>query len=238
MNEDEERQEQDADRTPGWIKLYRQILESSFWLEDEPYDLRSAFIYVLVSANWKPQVFHPRNGPMITVQRGQMFTSIRSLAEQFHRSTKWVRNWFRRMIDHGTLEVEVTTLGTLLTVVNYSKYQDVGHIEETLSDTQRKHRVTRRGNTEGTRYKKDKNERSSRREKYIFSPPSADDVLAYAMSENIPMTQQDAEQFVLYNQARGWKGVADWHPLVKYRGSQIDGGADPDQEDPEERRET
>lgn len=155
-DEEKELQEQEVERTPGWIRLYRQILESNFWLEDEPYDIRSAFIYVLVSANWKPKTFHARNSQMITINRGQLFTSTRSLAKQFNRSTKWVQNWYRRMIDHGMLTVQPFTTGTLLTVVNYSKFQDVGYTEETLSNTQRKHRVTRTGNTEGIRHNKNK----------------------------------------------------------------------------------
>ena len=155
-DEEKELQEQEVERTPGWIRLYRQILESNFWLEDEPYDIRSAFIYVLVSANWKPKTFHARNGQVVNVERGQLFTSTRILMNKFHRSSEWVRGWYQKMIDHGMLTVQAYTMGTLLTVVNYGKYQDVENAKRTLSDTRREQRVTRSENAEHTRHNKNK----------------------------------------------------------------------------------
>ena len=162
-DEEKELQEQEVERTPGWIRLYRQILESNFWLEDEPYDIRSAFIYVLVSANWKPKTFHARNSQMITISRGQLFTSTRNLAKQFNRSTKWVQNWYRRMIDHGMLTVQPFTTGTLLTVVNYDKYQNPADtpkdkVEDTLKDTHKdtpKDKVAVRSKTIDNRQQKE-----------------------------------------------------------------------------------
>ncbi len=155
-DEEKELQEQEVERTPGWIRLYRQILESNFWLEDEPYDSRSAFIYVLVSANWKPKTFHARNGQVVNVERGQLFTSTRILMNKFHRSSEWVRGWYQKMIDHGMLTVQAYTMGTLLTVVNYSKYQDVENAKRTLSDTHREQRATRSENAEHIRLNKNK----------------------------------------------------------------------------------
>lgn len=195
MNEDEELQEQDAERTPGWIKLYRQILESSFWLEDMPYDLRSAFIHVLCSANWSPAIFHPRNSHVITIKRGQLFTSTRKLMSTFHRSSEWVRNWYKTMEDHGMLTVEPHTTGTLLTIVNYGKYQDVENTERTLTNTLREHKVTRTENTDRIRYKKNKEDKEGEEEKRNPAPPEPPTEESREEDDDEGMTPEEARRY-------------------------------------------
>lgn len=107
----------------GWIKLYRQIQESDLWdSEEEPFDRRSAWIDLLMLVNHedKKTLF---NGKMITVKMGQRITSIRKLAERWH----WGKDRVRRFLD--LLEAEEMLIRdsdnnrTLLTLVNYSKYQ-------------------------------------------------------------------------------------------------------------------
>ena len=77
----------------GWIKLYRQIQECCIWKANEPFDKRSAWIDLLLSANHidNKTVF---NGKVIIVKRGQFLTSIRSLSEKW----KWSVNKTYRYI--------------------------------------------------------------------------------------------------------------------------------------------
>lgn len=107
----------------GWIKLYRQIQESDLWdSEEEPFDRRSAWIDLLMLVNHedKRTLF---NGKMITVKIGQRITSIRKLAERWH----WGKDRVRRFLDLLEAEEMLTRDSdnnrTLLTIVNYSKYQ-------------------------------------------------------------------------------------------------------------------
>lgn len=109
---------------PGWLKVYNQTLDSDFWVDPSPFDTRSAFFYVLLSANWRPHKFQ-RNGHVRMIERGQMLTSLRKLKEAFHwGSVDRVRRWLRTMEEYGMLTVENLQYGTLLTVVNYSRFQD------------------------------------------------------------------------------------------------------------------
>lgn len=121
-------------RRPGWIKLYNQTLESDFWIDsDEPFDWRSAFIHILLSANWKPGVSR-KCGHTITIERGQYMTSIRKLMSTFHWGRKRVEEWLRGMSEYGMLTSKSFSFGTLLTVVKYDFFQlggaTVGHTEE------------------------------------------------------------------------------------------------------------
>lgn len=108
---------------PTWVKLFYQTLESDFWEDsDEPYDWRSAFIYVLLKANWRYGVSRS-HGHTIGVNRGQWLTSIRGLMKKFKWSRTRVEHWLNGMEKYGMLSAENVKFGTVLTVVNYDEYQ-------------------------------------------------------------------------------------------------------------------
>lgn len=106
----------------SWIKLYRQMLMSEFWISEEPFSSRDAFIHVLLSANWKDgkAVY---NGQVINVRRGQCLTSIRKLSTTFHWGVHRVYRWIKVMKLLGMIDSENVKSGTLITIVNYEKYQ-------------------------------------------------------------------------------------------------------------------
>ena len=107
-----------------WVKLYGQTLESDFWIDPAPFDHRSAFLYVLLAANWKPGKFR-KSGHVLDVKRGQLLTSIRHLQDAFHwGSTDRVKRWLDLMQEYGMIEHESLPYGTLLTVVNYDRFQN------------------------------------------------------------------------------------------------------------------
>lgn len=155
---------------PGWIKLYNQTLDSDFWLdEDEPYDWRSAFIHVLLSANWRKGTSR-KNGHTITIDRGQWLTSIRKLMATFHWSRTRVENWIAGMSKYEMLTAESVGFGTVLTVVNYDKYQSDGakvehtveHKVEHTPEHTMEHKVEPRSKNKDIRQQK---------EDSIFAPP-------------------------------------------------------------------
>jgi len=107
---------------PGWLKLYNQTLDSDFWIDPAPFSHRDAFIHVLIAANWRKGITR-RSGQKIIVNRGQWLTSIRKLMDTFHWSKNRVYRWLETMRDYEMIQSESVGFGTLLTVVNYDKYQ-------------------------------------------------------------------------------------------------------------------
>ena len=69
----------------GWIKIYRKIQDCLIWSDKEPFDKRSAWIDLLLSANHSDQksLF---NGELIAIKRGQILTSIRMLSDKWRWS--------------------------------------------------------------------------------------------------------------------------------------------------------
>ena len=109
------------------------MLDSDFWNSIEPFTARSAFIHVLLSANWKDgRIYH--DGKTITIKRGQWLTSIRKLSETFHWGIRRVYRWLDMMEKFGMITSKNLKFATLLTVVNYSKYQDRGNTSDNTND--------------------------------------------------------------------------------------------------------
>ena len=108
--------------TIGWLRLHRQTMDSDFWLIDQPFSFRDAFIHVLLSANWTPGTTY-KNGHSIQIQRGQLLTSIRKLGNTFHWDKHKVYKWLEFMAATNMITTKSVGFGTVLTVVNYDKYQ-------------------------------------------------------------------------------------------------------------------
>lgn len=126
----------------GWIKLYRQIQDCWIWAEKEPFDKRSAWIDLLLSANHrdKKMLF---NGKLITIRRGQYLTSMRKLSERWKWSINRTYRFMKLLEDDKMIHRKSDKDRTLITVENYSNFQDCentngysdGYSDEYISGT-------------------------------------------------------------------------------------------------------
>ena len=119
----------------GWIKLHRRIREHPLWPVDRRYTTLEAWIDLLLAANHKPTVVNI-DFTNIEVTRGQILSSQVKLAKRWgwHRTT--VKNLMDHLKSQKMADIETsnkTSSGyTLLTILNYDKYQGV-EIDETDS---------------------------------------------------------------------------------------------------------
>ena len=106
----------------GWNRLYRKIQECGEREDKEPFDKRSAWIDLLLTANHADAklLF---NGELITVQRGQILTSVRKLSVKWKWSVNKVYRFLKLLESDKMLQKESNKDRTLLTIVNYSVYQ-------------------------------------------------------------------------------------------------------------------
>ena len=106
----------------GWIKLYRQLQDCWIWLDKEPFDKRSAWVDLLLTANHsdKKILF---NGELITVKRGQILTSVRKLSAEWKWSVNKVYRFLKLLESDEMLQKESDKDRTLLTIINYSIFQ-------------------------------------------------------------------------------------------------------------------
>lgn len=118
----------------GWIKTYRKIQDCWIWLDKEPFDKRSAWIDLLLTANHsdKKILF---NGELMTVERGQILTSVRQLSSKWKWSNDKVLRFLRLIESDGMIKKQSDNFRTLLTIENYEVYQDVSNTDRTEVET-------------------------------------------------------------------------------------------------------
>ena len=111
----------------GFIYLQKKILDNAIWQGSEPFDKRSAWVDLILRANYEDSEAMSRSGEVITVHRGQLLTSQTHLAERW----KWSRPKVHRFLEHlksaKMLNFEHLRWdrgATLVTILNYSVYQD------------------------------------------------------------------------------------------------------------------
>ena len=120
----------------GWVKIHRSITEH--WLyKEKPFCMFGAWIDLLLLANHEDRKF-PLGDKIITIKRGQMVTSFRSLSERWGWGMGRVKRFLNLICIDNMISINSTTNGTLLTIVNYDVYQ--------ISDTQ----TERERNANGT----------------------------------------------------------------------------------------
>lgn len=106
----------------GWIKLHRKITECSIWDSDEPFDRRSAWMDLVMMVNHEDRkvLF---NGKTIVVKAGQKITSVRKLSERWNWSKNKTLRFLMLLEGENMITKESDHNRTLLTIVNYDKYQ-------------------------------------------------------------------------------------------------------------------
>lgn len=107
-------------KTQGWIKAFRNILDH--WVWQDPMSFR-CWMYILLKANHseKKIIF---DGSLMTIERGQLLTSIRKLSDEVGCSKNKINKIIGTLIEDNMITVKRTHRGTLLTIINYGKYQD------------------------------------------------------------------------------------------------------------------
>ncbi len=106
----------------GWIRLPRIIQKRSFWRSNRPFDTRSAFVYLLLSAAHEKHDINFDNG-YLTVEEGEIITSLKQLSREWKWSVTKVYNFLDAMHKAGELEYHTTNKMTRIRISRWSDYQ-------------------------------------------------------------------------------------------------------------------
>lgn len=102
----------------GFIILDRKLLEWQFFRSSAALHL---WITLLLKANWKEGKLFEE-----TVPRGSLATSVGSLAQLTGLSPSTIKRWLTRFEEAGMIERKATNRWTIIKVLNYSTFQDIG----------------------------------------------------------------------------------------------------------------
>ena len=166
----------------GWIKLHRKLANNDMWLE-EPFSRGQAWVDLLMMVNHKSaRVLF--DGKLVTIGKGSRITSIRALCKRWRWSNTKVTSFLALLEAEKMLLRRSDTKKTVLTIVNYGKYQDV--------KDEKTPQKRRRNVTETPQKHTNKNEKNDKNEKNIKKEKSADVRLAPpALIERLKQTNFD-----------------------------------------------
>lgn len=123
-----------AKKNKGYIPLWRDIQEHWLWKRSDPFDIRSAWIDILLSVNHEEKKIFI-DGRVQVIKPGQMWTSVKKLADKWHWSRPKVYRYIKLLKSDGMLYTDGTPSGTLLTVINYSNFTIQGNTNVTSTVT-------------------------------------------------------------------------------------------------------
>lgn len=118
-----------AENSNNWIKLNRSIMEHWLW-SGETFSRGQAFIDLLLLAAYADHKVMSQ-GRMIDVKRGSMITSVRYLAGRWGWSKDKTLKFLNDLESDGIIKKESDTKRTVLSIVNYGKYQNLQYNEQT-----------------------------------------------------------------------------------------------------------
>jgi hypothetical protein len=100
----------------GFVKIYRSLLEWEWWDDINTFRL---FMTILLLANWKEKKWHGK-----TIARGSLWTSLETLSKKSGLTLRQTRTALEHLKATGEVTDRPTNGGRLITVENYSKFQD------------------------------------------------------------------------------------------------------------------
>ena len=185
----------------GFICLHRKMLDWE-WHSD-PKTL-TVFIHLLLLANWTDTQW--RGKPL---KRGQLITSRNSLAEMTGLSERQVRTALRHLNETGEVTINATNSYTLVTIENYSVYQDFKEkndqqeVQQTTSETSNERPAKSPTNDHSVTNKTIEQERGAAapHPPAFFIPPTLDEVNSYNEARG---NRLDAETFFDFYEGNGW----------------------------------
>ena len=172
----------------GWIKLHRQIQQSEFWFS-ERFTKIQAWIDLLLLANHAPATFFIR-GIEIHVERGQLAYAQTTLARRWKWNERTVARLIKLLEKRQMVQTKTDNVTTVITILNYSKYQDHAEQNTVQKTEQTNNRIPTNNNDENV-----KNEK-----KIINSSLEFEETFMEEMKSKFPAVDIDYE----LEKARDW----------------------------------
>ena len=164
----------------GWIKIHRKILDCSIWNSREPFDKRSAWIDILLSASHK-DLNLMIGGINEKIPRGSFMFSIEKLCDRWGWSRNRVKRFLVLLEREQMIETKRTNKGTLISVLNYNAFQSVEEVTEKETEISDAHETAKKVAR--------------------FIPPTVDEVQAYCEERKNGV---DARCFVDFYESKNW----------------------------------
>jgi len=118
----------------GWVAIWRKLIDSEIWIQ-EPWRLR-AWLYFIAEANHCEELRYGQK-----LERGQLYISSMS---DLCREIRWkkgfayketsvnaMKQFWKWLRKEKMINTKKTTRGSIITILNYDKYQDIRKMVDT-----------------------------------------------------------------------------------------------------------
>lgn len=105
----------------GWIKIHRSIWEQP-WATD--HDAMYLWIYLISHSMFRKKEIY-WNGKLIELQPGQLVTGRKVLSKNTEISESKIRRLLKLFEELQQIDQQTTNTSTLISILNYEKYQDI-----------------------------------------------------------------------------------------------------------------
>ena len=182
----------------GWIKIHRQIIDWEWFTDTTTFRV---FLQLLLKANHKEKKYR---GMVLKV--GTIITSRDILAFETSLSVQQVRTALDKLKSTNEITIKTSSQGTIIEVVNYSKYQLV------TSEVTNKQPTSNQQVTTNKNEKKEKNEKEVILDSWIEYRKSAKKTLTQQSIKSILVkmenyTNQQCKFVINKSIEQGWQGL-------------------------------
>lgn len=119
----------------GWVKLDRQIFDHWLW-QEKPFSIGQAWVDLILLASYEDGVQYYK-GDLIERKRGEVCASLKWLASRWGWSTGKVSRFLNVLQKNKMVTQKRNANGTVLSLENYSRFQDARNANETLTERSR-----------------------------------------------------------------------------------------------------
>ena len=116
----------------GWVKLHHRILDSAVWQNPNLYRLCS---WILLKASHKPHDVIIR-GQVVHLEPGQLVYGRDRAVAETGLSSRTTRSSLKNLKKLGIVTIRATNRFSLITVVNWAKYQESPDASDQQNDQQ------------------------------------------------------------------------------------------------------
>lgn len=198
----------DEEQAGGFVKVWRGLRNNKLWLCTTP-QVKAVAITLLLYASWEGGQW-ASGGKVFSLSRGGRFWTLRQLTEACGKnvSLRNVRTALVTLEKLGFLTQEATQKGTVISIVNWDKYQGAGRDSDTAAGTE----ATQERHKGDTPIYTKKDKKDKKEKKGYDHAPSVDDVRDEVERCHYTVS---AEAFYAYYEARRWRDkngrpVKDW----------------------------
>ena len=117
----------------GWVSIHRKIMESSWFNKSDYVHL---WLYLLLKANYQDKEIYIGNEKVL-VKRGELLTSRNKLSEVVHVQESKIYRILKCFENEHQIEQRKTKKYTVISIVNYDKYQKNEQVVEQQMNNKR-----------------------------------------------------------------------------------------------------